>query len=158
MIDKRWLPPTEKGIDPRCVVWRYADQSTIRATSVDLRTIGPVTLYRAAIKRDGRGWVKLSEVPIHLKSSCYGVPNNDWQDAYFRSPEDAAEMLSFLGHGPAKTEIQLESHCVQLRELLEEAESWIASAVKDGTIPNEHDQNVAIEFGVKIRNAISSAR
>lgn len=104
IIDKRWLPPTEKGIDLDKAVWRYPDQSTIRAASVDLRTIGPVTLYRASVRRDGRGWVSLSEVPLHLKSACYGVPNNDWQDAYFRSPADAAEMLSYLGCGPAKTE------------------------------------------------------
>jgi hypothetical protein len=102
-INSRWVPPTENGVELSKAVWRYADRSTIRAASVDLRTIGPVTLYRAAIPRDGRGWIALSEVPLHLKSACYGVPNNDWQDAYFRSPEDAAEMLSFIGHGPAKT-------------------------------------------------------
>jgi len=104
MFSKRWLPPIEEGVELANTVWRYADRSAIHAASVDLRTIGPVTLYRASIPRDERVWAGLSEVPLHLKSACYGVPDNTWQDAYFRSPGDAAEMLFFMGYGPAKEE------------------------------------------------------
>jgi len=60
------------------------------------------TLYRAGTGQyGGRGWVPIHKVPVHLRSSLYGVPNNDWQDAYFKTPQAAAKMLHSIGKGPA---------------------------------------------------------
>jgi hypothetical protein len=101
-VDKRWLPPLPKNAERGKEVYVYPDGSAIHASSCQIHDDGGcAVLYRAAAKRFGRGWVSISEVPHHLVVNLYAVSNNEWQDAYFRAPEAAAEMLYCLGLGPA---------------------------------------------------------
>ena len=101
-VAKDWLPPLRKNVEHGNEVYLYPDGTTINASSVQIHDDGGcVVLYRAATRRMGRGWASINEVPRHLRASLYAVKNNDWQDAYFRSPELAAEMLHYLGMGPA---------------------------------------------------------
>jgi len=102
MTTSTWLPPLAADAEQGREIWKYPDGSSVHAESVEINSMGDrATLYRAATGDMGRGWVPIHKVPIHLRSRLYGVPNNSWQDAYFRSPEDAAAMLHSIGKGPA---------------------------------------------------------
>lgn len=104
MIAKDWLPPLPKNVERGCEIYMYPDGTSIHASSVQVHSDGGrAVLYRASTRQHGRGWVAISDVPVHLRAKLYAVQGNDWQDAHFRSPNAAAEMLHYLGMGPANT-------------------------------------------------------
>lgn len=101
-VEKDWLPPLRKNVARGREVYLYPDGTTIEASLHQIHGDGEqVVLYRAGTRRFGRGWVEISEVPRHLQQYLYAVNDNEWQDAFFRSPYRAAEMLHWLGLGPA---------------------------------------------------------
>jgi len=52
---------------------------------------------------------------------------------------------------------ELESQLAKLREAASKAESWLNAAIRDGSIPDENDNNLALGVAVVLSNALTES-